>query len=135
MIRTLFGLAGLFCGLALATWQYRAAAEWVRSNRWIASQEIAQVVGYVAILVLVMIVFGIIGAIVRKTAHAVGLGMVDRLLGALLGGVRGVLIGAAIVVAIHSVAPRSQLMLRSQLSSYFLAAAHAVSFVVPHSFG
>ena len=134
MIRTLFGLAGLFCGLGVAAWQYAPAAEWVRANGWIASPQIARGVCYVVIAALVMIAFAIVGAIARRTAHAVGLGMLDRLLGGVLGAARGVLIGAAIVLGIKSIAPHSELMRGSRLSSYFLAAAHAVSFVVPHSF-
>ena len=133
MIRTLFGLAGLVCGFGIAAWQYGAAAEWVRANGWISSVDMARGVSYVAIVALVMILFGIVGAIVRRTAHAVGLGFLDRLLGGALGLVRGLLVGAGIVAALQAVAPRSELMRSSQLSSCFLAAAHAVSFVVPHS--
>lgn len=133
VIRTLFGLAGLFCAFAMATWRYEAAANWVRANGWIRSVEIARGVSYVAIAVMMIISFGIAGAIVRRTAHAVGLGMLDRLVGGIVGAVRGVLAGAALVLAFQAIAPRAELLRSSGLSSYFLAAAHAVSFVVPHS--
>lgn len=130
---TLFGLAGLIAGFAVASWEYQAAARWVLQEGWTGSPEIAAIACYLAILVGVMLVFGISGAIARRVAHAVGLGGADRVVGGVLGAVRGMLLGATVVLTIHALAPSSALLLESRLSSYFLAAGHAVSFVVPHT--
>ena len=59
--------------------------------------------------------------------------MLDRILGAAFGFVRGLLIGVALIVGVTAFAPQSGWVEGSRLSSYFLGAAHAVSFVVPHS--
>jgi membrane protein required for colicin V production len=55
----------------------------------------------------------------------------DRLLGAGLGLVRGVLLGVAVMMAMTAFSPRSAWIRNSLLAPYFLAGAHAVSFVVP----
>ena len=68
----------------------------------------------------------------NRTVRAVGLGFFDRILGAAFGFARGCLFGVAILMAIAAFLPRSQWLANSELSPYFLAGAHAVSFVVPH---
>lgn len=133
LVQAVFGLAGVICGFLFAGWEYRSAAAWVLAQRWTRSPQIAGVGSYLAILLGVMLLFGIAGAIVRRTAHAAGLGAADRLLGALLGVVRGVLAGAALVLSIRALAPSSGLLLHSRLTSYLLAAGDALSFVVPHT--
>jgi membrane protein required for colicin V production len=133
LVQAIFGLAGVLGGFALASWEYAAAAQWVLRQGWTHSAEVAAVGCYLAILVGCMVLAGIAGAVARRAAHAVGLGGADRLLGGLLGVVRGVLLGAALVLTVHALAPGSALLLGSRLAAYFLASGHAVSFVVPHS--
>jgi len=79
-----------------------------------------------------MVLCTLLGKASNRTAHAIGLGFFDRLLGAAFGFVRGCLLGVAILMAVAAFLPGSQWIANSQLSPYFLAGAHAVSFVVPH---
>jgi membrane protein required for colicin V production len=79
-----------------------------------------------------MVLSALLGKALNRTAHAIGLGFFDRLLGAAFGFARGCLLGVAILVAVVAFLPRSQWIANSQLTPYFLAGAHAVSFVVPH---
>ncbi len=132
-LRALFSLLGFLCAFALASQENAPAAQWVMQHGWITQQDRARVVCYIAMVVAVLVLAGIAGAMAKRTAHSLGLGLVDRLLGAGLGIVRGVLIGAAIVLIAQAIAPRAELLLQSQLTSCFLAAGHAVSFVVPHT--
>jgi membrane protein required for colicin V production len=74
----------------------------------------------------------VVGKGLHQTANAIGLGFFDRLLGAGFGFVRGCLLGVAILMAGAAFLPKSAWISNSQLSPYFLAGAHAVSFVVPH---
>ena len=130
-VQALFGLAGLICGFLLAGWEDEPAATWVVHRGWIVTPEVARVVCYAVILVAVMILFGIAGSLARKTAHAVGLGMLDRLLGGVVGAARGLLLGVALLLMVKAIVPNAVVLRTSRLSSYFLAAGHAVSFVVP----
>jgi membrane protein required for colicin V production len=113
-IKVLFSLAGLILGILLASWNYLSLA--TQLHDFITSFAAAQVVAFLLILCIVMIVFAILASVLRKAVSAVGLGFFDRLLGAAFG------------------LPGSPWIKHSQLAPYFLAGAHAVSFVVPQHF-
>ncbi len=132
IIKVLFSLAGLIAGLLLACWNYPAVA--LSLNRWIGNLEAAQIVAFLIILTLVMVVFSVVASLLRRTVSAIGLGFIDRLLGALFGLLRGVLLGVAAMMAIAAFLPGNSWVKNSQLSPYFLAGAHALSFVVPEDF-
>jgi membrane protein required for colicin V production len=131
-IRVLFSLIGLAAGTLLASWDYLPLAVWLQ--RWIVSRPASEAVAFLAILSAVTIAFGIAAAVVRKGVRAVGLGFMDRLLGAGVGLVRGVLLGVATMMTIAAFIPNSTWIRNSLLAPYFLAGAHAVSFVVPQHF-
>ena len=130
LILELFSLGGLIAGILLASWNYSQIAGYL--GRLITTPATAQIVAFLFIVVLVMVLCTLIGKAFNRTAHAIGLGFFDRLLGAAFGLARGCLFGVAILMAIAAFRPHSAWIENSQLSSYFLAGAHAVSFVVPH---
>ena len=131
-IRAALSLCGLVAGILVASWEYIVLAQSL--SRWILDFAIAQVVSFVLILILVVVAFSLLANILRKAAKAIGLGLVDRILGAAFGILRGVLIGVAVMMAITAFMPQSPWLKNSQLSPYFLAGVHAVSFVVPDHF-
>jgi membrane protein required for colicin V production len=130
ILRELFSLGGLIAGILLASWNYNHVA--VLLGRLITTPATAQIVAFLLILFGVMIVCAVVGKGLHRTANAIGLGFFDRLLGAGFGFVRGCLLGVAILMAGAAFLPKSSWISNSQLSPYFLAGAHAVSFVVPH---
>ena len=127
--REAFALAGLIVGLFLASWGYHHAA--LRLRGLIATQAIAQFAAYVGILVLTMVAFNLVGRLLRKSASAVGLGLLDRLGGAAFGFVRGCLLAVAGLTAFTAFLPTAPWIRDSKIAPYFLQGAHAVSFVVP----
>jgi len=131
-IRVLFSLAGLIAGILVGSWNYLRLAAWM--HRWITSVPMAQILAFLAILLAVWFVFAAAAGLVRRAVKAVGLGFADRMLGAVFGAVRGVLLGVATMMALSAFAPDSEWTRRSVLAPYFLAGAHAVSFVVPRHF-
>ena len=132
LVRMLFSLAGSIAGILLASWNYLRVGDWLQ--RWITSTTTAQILAFVAIVLGVMVVFSIAAGLVRRTVQAVGLGFMDRLAGAGIGAVRGVLLGVATMMTLAAFAPGLGWAKNSVLAPYFLAGAHAVSFVVPHGF-
>jgi membrane protein required for colicin V production len=130
IILELFSLGGLIAGILLASWNYNRVAEILR--RLITTPATAQIVAFLLIIIGTMVLSALLGKVLNRTAHAIGLGFFDRLLGALFGLARGCLFGVAILMAIAAFLPHSAWIANSRLSSYFLAGAHAVSFVVPH---
>jgi membrane protein required for colicin V production len=124
-----FALGGLVIGFLLACWFYIAASK--QLSGLIASAPLAQMAAFLLILAATMVIASLMGRILRKTASAVGLGFMDRLLGAIFGLVRGALLGLALLLSIMAFLPTGPWIQQSKLLPYFLEAAHAVSFVMP----
>jgi membrane protein required for colicin V production len=127
--REAFALAGLIVGLLLASWGYQTAA--LKLTGLITSPPIAQFVAFLGILAVTMVIFSVAGRLLRKTASAIGLGMLDRLGGAVFGFVRGCLLGVAVLMAFTAFLPTAPWIRDSRMAPYFLQGAHAVSFLVP----
>jgi membrane protein required for colicin V production len=130
IILELFSLGGLVGGILAASWNYQTVA--VSLERLIKTPATAQIVAFLFIAIAIMVLSSLLGRALNRTAHAIGLGFFDRLLGAVFGFARGCLLGVAILMAIAAFFPQCSWIANSQLSFYFLAGAHAVSFVVPH---
>ena len=130
IIRELFSLGGLIAGILIASWNYSRLAVYL--ERLIVTSSVAEMVSFLLLVIGVMVLSALLGRAINRTAHAIGLGFFDRILGAAFGFARGCLFGVAILMAIAAFSPHSTWIKNSQLSSYFLAGAHAVSFVVPH---
>jgi len=130
IILELFSLGGLIAGIIIASWNYSHVAVFL--ERLITSPATAQIIAFLFIVTAVMILSTIFGKALNRTAHAIGLGFFDRVLGAVFGFARGCLLGVAVLMAIAAFLPHSAWAENSHLSPYFLAGAHAVSFVVPH---
>jgi len=130
LVRELFSLVGLIAGIMLAAWNYSRLA--LPLGGVISKPAVANAVAFFLIAAGVMIAATIAGRLVHSTAHAVGLGFFNRMGGAAFGLVRGCLIGIAILMGISAFLPGTDLVKNSRLAPYFLAGAHAVSFVVPH---
>jgi len=129
LLLELFGLGGLIAGVLLASWNYPALAAIL--ERVITATAVANVVAFLLIAVVVMIVCALVGKALHHTADAIGLGFFDRLLGAVFGYLRGCLLCVAILMAVTAFLPPTPAVAKSSLTPYFLAGAHAVSFVVP----
>jgi membrane protein required for colicin V production len=130
IILELFSLAGLIAGILIASWNYGRLAAYL--DHFIIAAAIAEIISFLLLVVGVMVLSALLGKAFNRTAHAIGLGFFDRILGAAFGFGRGCLLGVAILMAIAAFLPHSTWIENSQLSSYFLAGAHAVSFVVPY---
>jgi membrane protein required for colicin V production len=129
IILELFTLGGLIAGILLASWNYYYIAMYFER---VMSPTIAQIGAFLLIVVGIMILSTLLGKALNRTAHAIGLGFFDRLLGAVFGLARGCLFAIAILMAVAAFRPHSTWAQNSRLSPYFLAGVHAVSFVVPH---
>lgn len=129
LVREVFSLCGLIAGILVASWYYTRLTGPL--GRFISNPAIACAVAFLAIVIGIMILADVLGRMVHATAHAVGLGFFNRLGGALFGLLRGCLIGVAALMAISAFLPNVDWIKNSRLAPYFLAGAHAVSFVVP----
>ncbi|MGH9488430.1 MAG: CvpA family protein [Terriglobales bacterium] len=121
-------MAGAIAAVLIAAWNYRAAAAWFHWTGW---PEAAHFCAFVLILVIVLVVAAVLGRVGRRAVHAVGLKLPDRLLGAGLGLVRGLLLCVAVVAVLVAYPFRPGLVEGSRLAPGFLWGSRALVEVMP----
>jgi membrane protein required for colicin V production len=127
--REAFGLAGLVAGYLLAAWQYQRLANWFAPH--LKSPWVGEIAGFLIIFFAVLMVAGFAGRIARWAMKKAGLSAIDRILGALLGLLRGVLVVAIVLTAVAAFAPAAEWLEGSQLAPYFLVGGRAAIWVAP----
>lgn len=101
----------------------------------IPSPELRVAAAFVAVFVASLIVTTLLGLLLTKIVKAVGLGGVDRTLGALFGIARGLLIVlAAVLLAGLTSAPRQSFWRDSASGPYLVQAAQALKPLLPQTF-
>jgi membrane protein required for colicin V production len=128
-----FSLAGVILGLFIAAANYAGFALWVL--RVIHNREAANLIAFLLIVLVVMVLASIAGRLLRGLFRSVGLGIVDRLLGALFGLVEGCVVVTLVLMGIVAFLPRQDWLSNSRLAPVFLTAAHGGSQVVPFALG
>jgi membrane protein required for colicin V production len=126
-----FSLAGAILGLVLASWNYQKLLPWVA--RWVHSLAAAEAVSFLLIALGFMLLAGLLGRVIRWAVHSIGLGWVDRFLGALFGFVKGFVLVTIAVLVIAAFFPRASWFRHSRLAPYFLTVVHRASIVAPAS--
>ena len=125
----LFSVAGAVLGYLIAAWEYPALAP--RFLRYTNSISVAEMASFLTIFFVVVIVAGICGRVARWLMKEAGLRWADRLLGAAFGLLRGVLIGAVIVLATMAFSPDARAVQESYLGPYMLVAARGMVLAAP----
>ncbi|MDR3764513.1 MAG: CvpA family protein [Acidobacteriota bacterium] len=124
-----FSLAGTILGYLIAAWGYRSVAGFL--TPYIKSDIVAAGVGFLLIFVVIAILSGMLGRIVRWAAHSVGLRGMDRLLGALFGLVRGGVVVMVLVMAMAAFFPSSPALAKSEIGQFFLVAGQGAVYAGP----
>jgi membrane protein required for colicin V production len=124
-----FGLAGISLGYLLAAWQYHTVAGWFEPH--LKSPWLGEIAGFVLIFLAVVMVAGIAGRIVRWAMKEAGLSLLDRLLGALLGMVKGSLFVSILLMGMTAFTPTSKWLDGSELAPYFLVFGRAAIWLAP----
>ena len=124
-----FKLAGLVVGYLLAAWQYHRLANWFEPH--LKSPWLGEIAGFLIVFFAVLMVASFTGRIARWAMKKAGLSTLDRILGGVLGLVRGVLVVAIVLTAMAAFAPAAKWLVGSQLAPYFLVGGRAVIWLAP----
>jgi membrane protein required for colicin V production len=122
-------MAGLVVGYVVAAWQYPGLADWFMTflkNAWLAD-----IFSFLIIFFVILLVFNVAARVARKLMKAAGLSGFDRVMGALLGVVKGVLIVAVVLMGMTAFTPTSTMLKKSVLAPYFLVVGRAAIWVAP----
>ena len=112
-LKQLAGLLGLVVGLLAAKALYATVAEEVFS-RVTDNMTVAQVLAFLAIWVVVPLLFWAVACLLTKAMDAFCLGWVNRLLGGVLGGVVHALLASILICVLEAVDTHGDLISRNQ---------------------
>ena len=128
-LRSIFSLGGLVLGLLLAAWNYGRVAAFLKPL--VRREEVADAIAFLLIAILVMAAAGIVGSILSKVVHKIGLGCLDRLLGAVFGLFQGALLVTVCILVTLAFFPQAGWLVQSRMPRYFFGACHLSTHVSP----
>ena len=131
-VREAVGLAAAILGLIGGAWFYRMAGETVRP--YVGSQQVANFCGFFMIFLGVILAGWLVSRLIGLIIKAVGLSWLDRLMGAVFGAARGVVVCVAVITAIVAFSPGKeapQSVVGSKVAPYMTDAAHALTMAAP----
>src|SRR5437588_4928020 len=124
-----FSFAGVIAGYILAAWQYGRLSP--RLLPFVKAAWVADLASFLIIFFAVMLLASVIGRIARWGVAQVGLRWFDRILGAVFGLARGVLVVAVVTLGMAAFSANSGLLVNSQLAPYFLLLGRAGIWMAP----
>lgn len=95
-ISVLGWLAGFFAAMALGP----SVGSWLPGES--LGEEVRRVLGMLAVFVVAIFVSSLLASLGRRSVRALGMGAADRLVGALFGVARILLVGVAVAVIVHA---------------------------------
>jgi membrane protein required for colicin V production len=127
--RSVCSLGGLILGLVLAAWNYaRFAAVLIPLVR---IDTVADTIAFLVIAVVVMGLAGILGSVLARAFHQLGLGFVDRLAGAAFGFLQGVLLVTLCILVAVAFFPKAHWLVEGKLPKQFFGACHLTTHMSP----
>jgi membrane protein required for colicin V production len=114
-VKEVFGLIGIIGGIFVASKYAQVAGEYADAN-FLNLQNKASVylIGFIAVLILFWIVATFVGSMLGKLVNSSGLGIVDKILGFIVGGAKIFLIFSVIIYVLSSIG-----IFKSSLDSIF----------------
>jgi len=127
--RSVCSLGGLLLGLVLAAWNYARIAALLMPLVHI--EQVSDTIAFILIALFVMALASILGTVLAKALHYMGLGCLDRLAGAAFGLFQGALLvtlGILVVVAFY---PKAHWLAEGKLPKRFFGACHLSTRMSP----
>jgi membrane protein required for colicin V production len=130
--RQVIHLVAVVAGLVLGAWFYGRVAEYLEPH--VSSPAAAKLAGFLIVFFGVVLAGAIISYVVGKFLRVTGLSIVDHLLGAVFGLLRGVLVAVAIIMGVMAFSkggapPRA--IEESRVAPYVSQAARLFAAVAP----
>jgi membrane protein required for colicin V production len=129
LFRSVCSLLGLIFGLVLAAWNYARVAALLLPI--VRVEAVADAIGFLLVALLVMAVANIVGAVVSKTLHRMGLGCLDRLAGGAFGFLQGALLITLGILVVLAFFPKAHWLAEARLPKLFFGVCHLSTHVTP----
>jgi membrane protein required for colicin V production len=131
LVRAATSLLGFFAGFKIAGTAYVSFGDRIMAKGWVTSEFLARIIAYLVIVAIMVAAAEVLGRVLRKSLRAIGLSMMDRILGAAFGFIRGCMVGIAILMVVAVSSPLPDAITKSILRPYLLDVARDVSFLIP----
>ncbi len=129
-IREIISLIGLVAAFLIASRSSAAAGDVL--ERWIPNGTVADIAGFALVFVLVMMLAGLVGSIIRKLVDLAELTATDRTLGMFFGLARGVLlIALCFLVYTSYTRPDARWVKQSLLAPYAIQLGDLLGRAIP----
>ncbi len=129
--RVAVGLAACVLGVMAGLWFHGTAGSFLMP--YVSWRGLANFIGFLLVFAGVMALGGLVGWALAKLLKWAGLGWLDRLGGAALGLLRGLLIAIVLVMALvaFSKEPPPRAVVQSRIAPYVIEAARVVAAAAP----
>ncbi len=134
-IRELAAIAGVAAGFYVAYVHYQTISP--RLMHWIHHSAYANIIAFILLFCAVVMIFAGAGMILRLIMKVALLGIVDRVLGAIFGGLKGALIVSLLFILLVSFLPAggAKILSDSKLSPYVNTVSKAMVMMIPKDMG
>jgi membrane protein required for colicin V production len=127
--RSVCSLLGLILGIALASWNYARAA--VVFKPIVRIDAVADAIAFLLIAILVMCLANVVGIVLKKMFHWMGLGCLDIIGGTIVGFVQGVLLVTVCILVTVAFFPQTEWLTQAKFPKMFFGALHVSTQVSP----
>jgi len=133
-IREIISLIGLVAAFLIASRTSGAVGDFL--GQWIPNSPTSDIAGFIMIFVIIMIVVGLIGALIRKLVDMADLTATDRTLGMFFGIARGVLLIALSFLIFYTpyTKPEQAWAKKSLLTPYAIQASDLLGQAIPEGY-
>ena len=131
--REVIGLVSVVLALLMGIWFYGAAAAYLVP--YVSSRTAANFGGFLLVFCAVVLAGSLVSFVIGKFLKVTGLSIVDHVLGAAFGAVRGIVISIALIMAILAFTPGGEApesVVHSKMAPYVTGAASACAAIAPH---
>ncbi len=132
LIIELATLAGLALGI-LAAYYFADDVQDLMKDYFSFSEQTTRIIAYILIFLLVWLVVFLVGKIVEKSVDLVAMGWLNKLLGAIVGIAKGIVLVCIVLFLIEKFDPSNKVIKPDvkQKSMFYQPAMKAVHYVVP----
>jgi len=132
-VREVISLIGLVAAFLIASRMSGQTGDFL--GQWVSNGTVADIAGFVLIFVVVMIVVGLIGAIIRRLVDLAALSATDRTLGIFFGAARGMgLIALCFLVYTSYTKPDDAWLKESKLTPYAIELGNMLGGLIPQGY-
>lgn len=129
--RSMVPFVALLLGVIFALWFYGIGASFIAP--YVSHRGFANILGFLFVLTAFIVIGALLGFLLEKIFKWSGLSVLDRLLGAIFGLLRGAVVCMAIVLALSAFSPKSppDAVVHSRFAPYLMSAADVVVAAAP----